>query len=670
MGWFGFGNRIAEESKVSVDTVKVCSVSASNISESELSRLSFAKSRCTLLVAFVSPNSDLQQTVDRIKQAAPFAEQVVAVMTAGELSSCGNGLYHDASGQWDNIVLQSFSSDVFEKVEVRTAALHCEDLKAGNVRLNPDQRITAIRSELEKLSIPFNINYQDTLAITFFDGLSASESFFMQALYASGKFPCYFVGGSAGGKLDFQLAAVHSGSQIANNQAVIIFVKLAQNTRYGIIKSHNFQPTSTRFVIAEADVHTRTVYTVLRESDHRMIPFVEALCAQFGCSAERLQDTIGKRSFAVDIGGELYVRSIAGMDLEKGSVSFFCDLDFGDELILVEPKSFVDSTQDAYNRMMRGKSSSPVAMLANDCILRRLNNAEQLGNLKGFENVPVAGFSTFGELLGVHMNQTLTALCLFKVGSHDRFEDDYSDNFPVHYAQFREYYLRLKLNRQSRINQLQNALVEYLTRYRSLMKDIMESFEGVSGYAGDTGTVLEDVKTKFGGFTSDIERQSGEREHLHTTVATLRDNSEEVLSILATISGIADQTNLLALNAAIEAARAGEAGRGFAVVADEVRQLSHTTQDSLNRTGDTINAVTSSIGSIQEAIANTEAFLGRISEGSHSLSKELDELVSASVTAGRQVQSSSVHIKEMMADMDQVDQEVEAIQRLRNLHSA
>ncbi|WP_261593241.1 methyl-accepting chemotaxis protein [Pseudoalteromonas holothuriae] len=81
-----------------------------------------------------------------------------------------------------------------------------------------------------------------------------------------------------------------------------------------------------------------------------------------------------------------------------------------------------------------------------------------------------------------------------------------------------------------------------------------------------------------------------------TTVSGLKENSENIRSILKMVEEFSDQTNLLALNAAIEAARAGEAGRGFAVVADEVRSLSVKVNDATRQISDFINQMNSLVG--------------------------------------------------------------------------
>ncbi|NBF01919.1 HAMP domain-containing protein [Pseudomonas sp. Fl5BN2] len=91
---------------------------------------------------------------------------------------------------------------------------------------------------------------------------------------------------------------------------------------------------------------------------------------------------------------------------------------------------------------------------------------------------------------------------------------------------------------------------------------------------------------------SAIERMTGDVQGTASLIGDLANESRDIGKVLDVIRGLADQTNLLALNAAIEAARAGEAGRGFAVVADEVRALAHRTQQSTSE-------IERMIGSIQ-----------------------------------------------------------------------
>ena len=163
------------------------------------------------------------------------------------------------------------------------------------------------------------------------------------------------------------------------------------------------------------------------------------------------------------------------------------------------------------------------------------------------------------------------------------------------------------------------------------------------------------------GVVTGINGVAGHAQALREGMSSLGKQADGIGQIIGVINDIADQTNLLALNAAIEAARAGEAGRGFAVVADEVRKLAEKTMQATREVGDEITGIQKgtyeNITSVERAAEAVREADKLSTEAGHSL----EAIVGLVDEAADQVRSIAAAAEEQSASSDEISRTVDAV---------
>ncbi|WP_300761456.1 Cache 3/Cache 2 fusion domain-containing protein [Helicobacter sp. UBA3407] len=179
----------------------------------------------------------------------------------------------------------------------------------------------------------------------------------------------------------------------------------------------------------------------------------------------------------------------------------------------------------------------------------------------------------------------------------------------------------------------------------STIEKRMQTAQSLAGISSNITKSVDELQHGATGQATSINQTAASIEQINATIQNVSDKTaevtkqaEDIKSIVSVIKDIADQTNLLALNAAIEAARAGEHGRGFAVVADEVRKLAERTTKSLSEIEANTNILVQSINDVSSSIKEQVADISHINDA-------ISEL--------EQVTESNVHIANHSQEISQ-----------------
>jgi methyl-accepting chemotaxis protein len=195
------------------------------------------------------------------------------------------------------------------------------------------------------------------------------------------------------------------------------------------------------------------------------------------------------------------------------------------------------------------------------------------------------------------------------------------------------------------------ASIEEMTVSISTVSNSAEDTQGIAREAGEIsdqgGNIIERTAAEMGSIAQTVAQAS-------RVIQKLGSESQQISSVVQVIKEVADQTNLLALNAAIEAARAGEQGRGFAVVADEVRKLAERTAQS---TGD----ISSMIGKMQvsanEAVAEMDRVVQQVESG-QALAQDAGERIQAIRDGAGKVSQAVTEISNALKEQRQASQDI------------
>ena len=220
----------------------------------------------------------------------------------------------------------------------------------------------------------------------------------------------------------------------------------------------------------------------------------------------------------------------------------------------------------------------------------------------------------------------------------------------------------------AQISQGTDTQRDRVTATATAMEEMNSTVLEVARNAGEASEQAEATRTKAHEGVAMVEKVIKAITKVNELAAELQSNmqdlgkqAESIGSVMGVITDIADQTNLLALNAAIEAARAGEAGRGFAVVADEVRKLAEKTMGATSEVGGSIRGIQGTANSNINRVTDAATMVGEATELAATSGKALSEILQFANTTSALITSIATAAEQQSSTSEEISRSVDEI---------